>query len=283
ICIPSQQGILIGNSMDRKIEMSIESLGAVFQNLLDELRDAVVFTGELVSLILQGIRKPSRIRWRETLYYMDMCGSDAVPIVMLICLLMGIILGFQGAIQLQQYGGDVFIADFVALVITKELGPLMVAMICTGRAGSAFAAEIGTMKVGEEIDALRTMGLEPGRFLTLPKFIAMVVAMPLLTVFGDIIGIIGGLLIAVFKMDLPVIIYYNRVAAILTPLSFILGLFKSLVFAIIITAVGCRRGFRAKSDAQGVGHAATSSVVSSIFWIVIADFVLTFIYSFIGE
>lgn len=269
--------------MDRKIEMSIESLGAVFQNLLDELRDAVVFTGELVSLILEGIRKPSKIRWRETLYYMDMCGSDAVPIVMLICLLMGVILGFQGAIQLQQYGGDVFIADFVALVITKELGPLMVAMICTGRAGSAFAAEIGTMKVGEEIDALRTMGLEPGRFLTLPKFIAMIVAMPLLTVFGDIVGIIGGLLIAVFKMDLPVIIYYNRVTAILTPLSFMLGLFKSLVFAIIITTVGCRRGFNARSDAQGVGHAATSSVVSSIFWIVIADFVLTFIYSFIGE
>ncbi len=269
--------------MDEKIEHGIEEVGDYAQGVLDDLADSVSFTGEVTSVIWEGIRKPFNIRWRETFYYLDMCGSDAVPIVLMICLLMGIILGFQGAIQLQKYGGDVFIADFVALVIIKELGPLMVAMICTGRAGSAFAAEIGTMKVGEEIDALRTMGLNPGRFLILPKFIAMIVAMPLLTVFGDIIGIIGGMLIAVTKMDLPMIIYYNRATAILSPLSFSLGLFKSFVFAIIITGVGCRCGFNARNDAQGVGSAATSSVVSSIFWIVIADFFLTFMYSFIGE
>ncbi len=269
--------------MDEKIEQGIEEVGDYAQGVLDDLADSVSFTGEVTSIIWEGIRKPFKIRWRETLYYMDMCGTDAVPIVLLICLLMGIILGFQGAIQLQKYGGDIFIADFVALVIIKELGPLMVAMICTGRAGSAFAAEIGTMKVGEEIDALRTMGLNPGRFLILPKFIAMVVAMPLLTVFGDIIGIVGGMLIAVTKMNLPIVIYYDRATAILTPLSFSLGLFKSFIFALIITGVGCRRGFNARNDAQGVGCAATSAVVSAIFWIVIADFVLTFIYSFIGE
>lgn len=269
--------------MEEKIENGIAGFGGYIQKYLDDLRDFVCYTGDSVMVLARSLRHPRKIRWRETLYYLDMCGSDAVPIVMLICMLMGLILGFQGAMQLNKYGGDIFIADFVALVITKELGPLMVAMICTGRAGSAFAAEIGTMKVGDEIDAMRTMGLDPSRFLTVPKLLAMLLAMPLLTVFGNLIGILGGMIVAIIKLGLPVVIYYDRVTASITPLAFVLGLFKSFVFAAIITMVGCRRGFAAGSDAQGVGRAATSAVVSGIFWVVIADFVLTFIYSFIGE
>ena len=144
--------------LDQRIEDRIEEVGSFAKNIIDDLIRMVIFTGELSRVVWESIVHPHRIRRRETLYYMDMCGTDAVPIVVMICILMGIILGFQGAMQLQKYGGDVFIADFVSLVIVKEMGPLMVAMICTGRAGSAFAAEIGTMKVGEEIDALRKIG-----------------------------------------------------------------------------------------------------------------------------
>ncbi len=269
--------------LDQRIEDRIEEVGSFAKHIIDDLIRMVIFTGELSRIVWESITHPRRVRRRETLYYMDMCGTDAVPIVVMICLLMGIILGFQGAMQLQKYGGDIFIADFVSLVIIKEMGPLMVAMICTGRAGSAFAAEIGTMKVGEEIDALRTMGLNPVRFLVMPKLMAMLLVMPLLTVFGDIVGIFGGMIIAVIKLNLPIVVYYNRAMGAITPLAFMLGLFKSFVFAFIITVIGCRRGFSAGNDAMGVGRAATSTVVSSIFWIVIADFVLTFFYSMIGE
>ena len=269
--------------LDQKIEDRIEEVGSFVKSVIDDLIRMVIFTGELSSVVWRTLRHPTTLRRRETLYYMDMCGTDAVPIVVMICLLMGVILGFQGAMQLQKYGGDVFIADFVSLVIVKEMGPLMVAMICTGRAGSAFAAEIGTMKVGEEIDALRTMGLNPVRFLVLPKLLAMLLVVPLLTVFGDIIGIFGGMIIGVVKLNLPLVVYFNRAMGAITPIAFTLGLFKSFIFAFIITVIGCRRGFSAGSDAMGVGRAATSTVVSSIFWIVIADFILTFFYSMIGE
>jgi phospholipid/cholesterol/gamma-HCH transport system permease protein len=240
------------------------------------------FVGELTAASAYAVRHPRKIRWRETLYYMDMCGSDAVPIVILICLLMGIILGFQGAVQLHKFGTDIFLADLVGLSIVKELGPLMVAMITIGRAGSAFAAEIGTMKVSEEIDAMITMGFVPSRFLIMPKVIAMIVAAPFLTIFGDLAGVIGGFLVGNLQLGIPVVAYYNRTVVAITPAALVPGFTKSIVFALIIATVGCMRGFEAKSDAQGVGRAATSSVVTSILLVVIADAILTVLFSFVG-
>ena len=243
--------------------------------------DILSFTGELVAATAYAVRHPRRIRWRETLYYLDMCGSDAVPIVILICLLMGLILGFQGSVQLHKFGTDIYLADLVGLSIVKELGPLMVAMITIGRAGSAFAAEIGTMKVSEEIDAMVTMGFVPSRFLIMPKLIAMVIAGPILTVFGNIAGVIGGFIVGNLQLGIPIVAYYNRTVVALTPMSLTPGFVKSIVFAFIIAAVGCMRGFDAKSDAQGVGRAATSAVVTSILLVVIADAVLTVLFSFV--
>jgi phospholipid/cholesterol/gamma-HCH transport system permease protein len=213
---------------------------------------------------------------------MDMCGSDALPIVTMICFLMGLILGFQTAVQMHKYGGDIFTADLVGFSITKELGPLMVAVIATGRAGSAFAAEIGTMKVSEEIDAMETMGLVTSRFLIMPKMIAMIMVIPILTVFGDIAGLFGGFLVGWLKLGIPPVAYYNRTILVLTPMTFVLGLVKSAVFAFLIAAVGCMRGFEAGSDAKGVGRSATSAVVSGIFLIVIADALLTFLFTTMG-
>jgi phospholipid/cholesterol/gamma-HCH transport system permease protein len=155
----------------------------------------------------------------------------------------------------------------------------MVAMIATGRAGSAFAAEIGTMKVSEEIDAMQTMGFIPCRFLVVPKLIAMVVVMPVLTLYGNIAGILGGMVVGCVKLGLPVVTYYNRTMLAIKPMYLIEGLSKSAVFALLIAVMGCMRGFEAQSDAQGVGRSATSAVVSSIFLVIVADSVLTILYN----
>jgi len=260
----------------------IEHIGDISIDIGKDLLAIVEYSGEFAAEIWKAVSKPAKIRWRETLYYMDMCGADALPIVTVICFLMGLILGFQGALQLHKFGTDIFLADFVGLVIVKELGPLMVAMISTGRAGSAFAAEIGTMKVGEEVNALTTFGFTPSRFLFTPKLIAMILVLPLLTVFGDFIGIIGGMVVGYFKLGLPIVAYYNRTVTVINPVHLTESLLKSLVFAFLITIVGCIRGFESDEDAQGVGRSATSAVVTSIFMIVLADTALTVLFSMIA-
>ena len=265
-----------------KQERIVENIGDAALNAMHDTVQLFCFIGELTVTIIATLRCPQKIRWRETFYYMDQCGCKALPITIIICLLMGLILGFQGAVQLSKVGTDIFLADFVGVSILKELGPLMVAMVATGRAGSSFAAEIGTMKVSEEIDALETMGCSPQRFLVIPKLLAMVVAMPLLTIFGNIAGIIGGFIVGITMLQLPPIAYYNRTIGAITPMVFTSGLIKSLAFAVIITVVGCMRGFQAENDAQSVGRVTTSAVVTAIFWIVIADWILTMLFTMMG-
>ncbi len=260
-----------------------EFVGAATWKFLCDCADILAFTGELFAAACEAVRHPKKIRWRETLYYMDMCGSDAVPITLMICFLMGLILGFQGAVQMHKYGGDVYLAPLVGASIVKELGPLMVAIIATGRAGSSFAAEIGTMKVSEEIDAMMTMGFVPSRFLVIPKMIAMILVLPMLTAMGDAVGIIGGMLVANIKLGIPFEAYYNMTLWGVKPFYFFEGLTKSAVYAFIIASIGCMRGFEARTDAMGVGRAATSAVVTSIFLIAVADALLAFIFSSINE
>ena len=257
----------------------ILQIGDMSIDLGKGVMSVIGFTGEFSAALFEAVRRPHKIRWRETFYYMDVCGADALPIVSMICFLMGLILAFQGAVQLSKVGTDIYLADAVGLSIVKELGPLMVAMISTGRAGSAFAAEIGTMKVGEEVSALTTMGFVPSRFLFVPKFIAMIITMPMLTVFGDFVGVLGGMAVGYFKLGIPILAYTNRTLLVLKPMHLTESLTKSIVFAAIITVVGCIRGFESSSDAQGVGKSATRAVVSSIFVIIIADAFLTYFFS----
>ncbi len=246
--------------------------------VIDETKSILTFIGELSLAALSACASPKKIRWNDTAYYMRLCGTSATPIAILICFSMGLILGFQGALQLHKYGGDIFLADAVGMSIVLELGPLMIAMVAIGRAGSAFAAEIATMKVSEEIDAMTTMGFITSRFLIIPKLIAMLIIMPILTVFGDIAGVLGGLCVGVFQLGIPIQTYLNRTLIAIKPTYFLEGLIKSVIFAIIITAIGCLRGFEAKKDAQGVGRAATSAVVSGIFLIILADTLLTLVF-----
>ena len=255
------------------------SFGEGFYNLTKEWKRIVSFIGEIFQELSFGIRNPHKIKWKSTLYYMDVCGREATGIVSLICFLMGLILGFQSAVQMKQFGTDIYVADLVGLSIVKELGPLMVAMIATGRAGSAFAAELGTMRVNEEIDALTTMGFVPCRFLIIPKLIAMMVVMPILTLIGDLLGILGGFFVGMVQLKIPFIAYLNQTMRAIHYLDVMESVAKAFAFAVIIAMVGCYRGMNSSSDAQGVGRAATSSVVSGIFLIIVADTLMTIIFT----
>jgi len=256
---------------------STQSLKELFWKLADPL----VFIGSVVrSLPTLFTRKG--LRKREIRYYLDLCGRKSLPIVLLICFLMGMILALQAALQMRKFGTEIFVADLVGFSLLKELGPLMVAMIATGRAGSAFAAEIGTMKVDEEVSALTTMGISPVRFLVLPKLLAMMIALPLLTVFGDVAGLIGGMSVGTTWLDIPMQAYWDRSMSVLSPLNLMMGLLKSWVFAVLVTFAGCWRGFEAEPDAQGVGRGATDAVVVSILLIVVSDMVMTMFFALFG-
>ncbi len=254
------------------------SAGTAVCNFCEDTKKLFGFIGEIISSVFYLIRNPRKLDLGETLFYIDKSGADGVPIVMLICFLMGLILAFQGLTQMMKFGLQIYIADLVGLAIIRELGPLMVAMICIGRAGSAYAAELGTMKVSEEIDAMETMGLKPARFLVIPKMIALILSVPMLVLIGDLCGIIGGVLITISMSDISYVEYMNRTLQSLVPWNIVESLIKAIVFAFIVAGVGCFRGFEAERDAKGVGSATTSSVVSGIFLVIVADFFVTFFY-----
>ena len=258
------------------------TIGKSVNGIFQSWRDNFVFLGEVTASLALLFYNPRKLRWSSFAYYLDMGGMLALPIVLLICFLLGITLAFQAALQLKQFGADLFVADLVGFSMLKEFGPLMVALIATGRAGSSFAAEIGSMKAEEEISALTTMGISPVRFLVVPKLLAMIIAMPLLTIFGDAAGILGGLTVSVVYLDLPAATYLSRIGEVLTPMVLLLGVLKGMFFGIMITLVGCREGFRSSADSQGVGRAATSAVVRSILFLIILDTLLTMIYSLWG-
>lgn len=264
--------------MNKKDSIILQT-GEILCVICTETLDLISFIGEMSLACLNAIRHPSKIRWRETLYYMNMCGADGLPITALICLLTGIILGYQAAVQMHRYGADTFLPGLVGCSVVRELGPVMVAVIATGRAGSAFAAEIGTMKVSEEIDAMLTMGFVPARFLVIPKLIAMLLMLPLLTIFGDLMGILGGLLVGVSELGMPLETYYQTTVIWVKARYFFESIFKSGIFAVIITTVGCWRGFRTGSDAIAVGKSTTSTVVISILLVIIADTLLAHLFN----
>jgi phospholipid/cholesterol/gamma-HCH transport system permease protein len=248
---------------------------------LDKLSAPLEFIGSVV-LVLPKIFKRKGLRAREFFYYLDMCGVRSIGIVILISLLMGAVVALQSALQMRKVGTEIYVIDLVGFAVLKEFGPLMVAMIAIGRAGSAFAAEIGTMKVNEEISALSTMGIRPEAYLVLPKLMAMIVALPILTVIGDLAGIVGGMFVGVAYIDLPIGVYLERTFETLDAITFLLGVFKGIPFAILITLSGCYCGFTASGDALGVGRGATKAVVLSIFCVVVADALITLLYSYIG-
>lgn len=207
-------------------------------------------------------------------------GADSVKIVSLISLLIGFILALQSASQLRQFGANIYVADLIGIAMTAEMGPIMTAIIMAGRSGSAFASEIATMTVTEEIDALKTMGLNPIRFIVVPKFHAITLCMPLLTIMADFIGIGGGFIIGVTYLELSATAFFNELLTVVFLIDIVSGIVKSIVFAWIIIIVGSYCGFTVKGGAEGVGKATTASVVISIFTIIVADSILGLLFYF---
>ena len=203
-----------------------------------------------------AVRNPRRVRWRDTWLYMQRSGHEALPIVSLISFLMGLITAFQAAVQLRQFGADIYVANLVGLSITRELGPLMTAIIAAGRSGAAFAAEIGTMKVSEEVDALAAMGLDRTRFLVTPKVVALLIMLPCLTLFADLVGILGGLFVAMFSLDIPAVVYFRQMKCYMAIWDVGQGLVKAVVFAMLIA------GDRLPARLRGARRAPRASAAS---------------------
>jgi phospholipid/cholesterol/gamma-HCH transport system permease protein len=222
--------------------------------------------------------KGQGLKWRRAIHQMVVAGVDSVPVVGLISFFVGIVMALQGAYQLEKLGAGSYVTALVGVSMTRELGPLITAIVVAGRSGSAFAAEIGTMKVSEEIDALEAMGLNSVKFLVVPKYLALLVMMPCLTLFSNFAGILGGGLFEAFQLgqSFHMFLLATRDALIMRDIT--TGLIKSVVFGLIITKVGCYEGFSVEGGAEGVGKVTTSSVVVSIFLIVFADVIFTALF-----
>lgn len=260
----------------------LNRLGNATIEYANELKYMVSFVGSVCLALLYICRHPKSLRTDDTFLYMQTTGVDALPIVGLISFLLGLIMAFMSSVQLQQFGANIYVASLVSLAMTRELGPIMTAIIVAGRSGSAYAAEIGTMKISEEVDALYTMGFDPTRFLVAPKVIASVIVVPILTLFSDIFAILGGLLVGVSMLDLTANAYLAQTVKTLTTFDVFWGFLKSAVFALLIAWVGCLRGFRVKGGALSVGHATTSAVVTSIFLIIVTDSLFSVILRYWG-
>ncbi|MBL9037598.1 MAG: MlaE family lipid ABC transporter permease subunit [Archangium sp.] len=249
----------------------LEQIGAAVLAMADEAKQVLAFFGQSLLAIFGAIRRPSTANWKELAPTMERMGADAVPIVALINFLVGFVMAYQGAIQLKQFGANIYVADLVGLSICRELGPLMTAIIICGRSGAAFAAEIGTMKVSEEIDALRTMGFDPLRFLVLPRTLALMLVVPLLTLLGDAFGVLGGLAVGVMSLDLTVLGYFTETQQALDLWDVFSGVIKSVVFAGVVALIACQQGLATSGGALGVGKRTTSSVVTILFTLILVD------------
>ena len=245
------------------------------ENVLNNICQYCVFVRMSFFTFLRVLRHPSRIRWNLVSYYMDCCGSDATPITALLGFLIGVILAFQAIIQLGRFGVQSYVVNLVGTVIVTELAPLVTAVVLAGRTGSSFAAELSSMKNDEELDALVTLGIDPGEYLLLPKFMAMVFVLPCLTIISDICGIAGGMAIVCSMLDVSLSEYINKCIEVIHVVDLTQGLTKSCFFGFIVATIGCMKGMYSERNARGVGSSTTSAVVSAIFLIVVTDAALT--------
>jgi phospholipid/cholesterol/gamma-HCH transport system permease protein len=259
----------------------VDRIGQFTTRISRDLYSQVSFAGELFTKFTETILHPDKLRLRDTLLITEKAGADAVGITALLGFLMGLILAFQAVITMRKFGAEIFVADMVTISLLRELGPLMTGFILASRTGSAFAAEIGTMKVNEEIDALTTMGFDPVRFLVIPRVIAGVFVMPLLTIFNHIFGLIGCFLVMSLVGFTPIAVI-NQIRQAGTLGDLFGGLVKTLVFGVLIAGIGCMRGLQTGTGASAVGDSATRAVVASIVAIIIADGVFAVVYYFLG-
>jgi phospholipid/cholesterol/gamma-HCH transport system permease protein len=249
---------------------ALEAVGARTLDALDAIARVAALALDVASALARPFGRHG-IKWDRSIQQMSIVGAQAVPIVVFISLLVGAVLALNGAAQLRQFGASIFVANLVGIAVTREMAPLITAVIVAGRTGSAIAAEIGSMVISEEIDALRVMGLRPSRFLLVPKILALLLMLPLLTVMSNAAGILGGYMVGVFALDLGSDVYLRQTAQALLISDVVVGLVKSVVFALIIGFVGVRRGLAVRGGPESVGLATTSAVVTAIVLCIVAN------------
>ncbi len=259
----------------------VSGIGKATVESIDSSYESITFIGEVMIGFFRYFTNPAKIRFKDILVTSEKLGVNAFFIIALVNFLVGLVIAFQSAIPLSKYGGAIFVADLLVLSVFKELGPLMTAIVVNGRSSSAFAAEIGTMKVNEEIDALTTMGINKIRFLVMPKFIATLVMLPILTIFGILFAMLGGLVVMI-SLGFPPITYLNEITLAASYKDLLAGLFKTIFFAMIIAGVGCLEGLRTKSGASAVGDSTTKAVVKGIILIVVVDGIFGVVYYSLG-
>lgn len=260
----------------------IEGLGRRAADLGREAVDFLAFLGEFALDSLPRLLRPHRLRWKQIIAEVEIAGVRAIPILGLLIFLTGVVIAYQGGTPLEQYGANIFLVDLLVITMLREMAPLMTAIIVAGRTGSAYAAQIGTMRITEEIDALRVTGITPFEILALPKVMALVLAMPLLTLFADAVGVLGGMVVANTMFGVGFIEFIQRIPEAMAPSSFWVGIIKAPVFAVIIASVGCYHGFSVRGSTESVGRATTRSVVHGIFLVIVVDALFSVIFNLLG-
>lgn len=256
----------------------VDQVGAGLLTLGRELRDQVAFVGELIAGLGRTARRPRDANWGALPALIGRVGTDGIAIVVLLNFLVGFVMAYQSSHQLKLYGANIFVADIVGISITRELGPLITAVIAAGRTGAAYAAELGTMRVSEEIDALRVMGIAPVPYLVVPRTVALAIVAPMLTVLADVAGVFGGLVVGAASLDVTPQAYLSELRDVVIPSDVWTGLIKSVAFGVAIALLGCERGLATRGAAAGVGRSTTTTVVRCLFAIVLIDTLFTVVF-----
>jgi len=256
-----------------------EELGKGTVEVLHDIKDFITFLGQLVATFFYLLRYPGRFRFKETAYHIHQSGFNALVIIAMTSFLVGMVIAYQGSVQLAKFGADIFIVDTVGISIVRELGPMITAIVIAGRSGSAYTAEIGAMKITEEIAAMRTMGFDPYNFLVLPRIFALMISLPLLIFFSDIVGIFGGMVASQMQLGISFEQFVTRLNEVLGVKHYILGMIKGPVFAFVIAAIGCFRGFQVSDNTESIGLHTTASVVNAIFLVIAFDALFSVIYT----
>ena len=259
------------------------AVGTAAVELMTAFREVMSFFGAVARTTVSFVRRRRVARLTDVPSLVVRAGTDALPIVTLIAFLVGFVMGYQSARQLERFGANVYVADLVSIAITRELAPLMTAIIVAGRSGAAYAAEIATMKVSDEVDALRTMGFDPIGWLVIPRVIALVLVVPVLTLVTDVVGVLGGLVVAVVSLDVSARAYILELERALVVWDVAQGIVKSIPFAITIALIACQQGFAASGAAESVGRRTTATVVASLFALVLLDALFTVSFRLMGK
>ncbi len=269
---------VLGRAAPTRIGM-LDHIGRATLQVVAALRGILNFTGDLAASSFQALRQPRTIFWSDVPRLAERAGADGAPIVLLVNFLVGFIMALQSAAQLERFGAELFVADLVGLAMIRELAPLMAAIIVAGRSGAAFAAELASMRVSEEVDALKTIGLDPQGYLVVPRILALFLVLPLLTVLSDLVGCIGGLVVAVTSLDLAPEVYLRGLRAAIDLSDVAVGVIKSFAFALAIALISCQRGLAARGGATAVGEATTSSIVSILLSLILLDVGFTSLFA----